>query len=114
MGASLNALGMAAGSVTMVAPSSLPTNWPRSVLAAGLDAAAAAGCVAAAAACVGAAAAGWVGAAAGLAAGAVVAGAAAGAGVGRGADVVHAARTEMTPAPKPVVSSVRRVIVVPR
>src|SRR6266567_3451248 len=80
MGASLNALGMAAGSVTMVAPSSLPTSWPRS----------------------------------GLAAGAVVAGAAAGACVGRGADVVHAARTEMTPAPKPVVSSVRRVIVVPR
>src|SRR5207248_9584919 len=31
-----------------------------------------------------------------------------------GADEVHAARTDTTPAPNPVVSSVRRVIVVPR
>src|SRR5712692_8976235 len=98
----------------MVAPSSLPTSWPRSVLAAGAAgfAAAAAGWVAAAA---GGAVAGWVGAAAGLAAGAAVVGAAAGACVGAaGADAVHAARTDTTPAPNPVVSSVRRVIIVPR
>src|ERR1700682_5664870 len=99
----------------MVAPSSLPTSWPRSVLAAGAAGlAAAAVCVAAAAAGGVAPAAGAV-VAAGLAAGAPDVGAAAGACVGAGgADGLHAARTDTTPAPRPAVSSVRRVIATPR
>ena len=102
IGACLNVFGIWAGSVMIVAPSSLPTSWPSSVFAAagagaaGFAAAAAAGCVAAGAAApdVGAEAGAWVAAG--------------------GAGVLQAARMETTPAPRPTVSSVRREIVVSR